>query len=67
MDRMIQQLLNRFLGQLMNRAIDGGIKFAQTRGRDPAQMTEAEHEQARSAQELAKKARKLSRASRKLF
>ena len=67
MDRMIQQLLNRFLGQLMNRAINGGIKFAATRGRDPSQMTEAERQQAQAGQELAKKARKISRASRGLF
>lgn len=67
MDRMIQQLLNRFLGQLMNRAINGGIKFAATRGRDPSQMTEAERQQAQAGQELAKKARKISRASRRLF
>lgn len=67
MDRMIQQLLNRFLGRLMNRAIDGGIKFAATRGRDPSEMTEAERNQAKSAQDLAKKARKVSRASRRMF
>ena len=67
MDRMLQQLLNRFLGQLMNRAISGGIKFVATRGRDPSQMTDAERQQAQAGQELAHKARKVSRASRKLF
>lgn len=67
MDRMLQQLLNRFLGRLMNRAIDTGISFVANRGKDPAQMSETERQQARAGQDLAKKARKMSRASRKLF
>ncbi len=67
MDRMIQQLINRFLGRLMNRAINTGITYVANRGQDPAQMTEAERRQAAAGKDLAKKARKMSRASRKLF
>ena len=51
MDRILQRLLNQFLGRLMNRAIDTGIFYAARRGKDPAD----------------KKARKISRASLKLF
>ena len=67
MDRMIQQLINRFLGRLMNRAINTGITYVANLGQDPAQMTEAERRQAAAGKDLAKKARKMSRASRKLF
>ena len=67
MDRMIQQLLNRFLGRLMNRGLDSGISFLANRGKDPAQMTDAEREQAKAGRDLGKKARKISRASRRLF
>ena len=67
MDRIIQMVLNRFLGQLINRAISGGISFAARRGKAPAEMTESEREQARAGEDLAKKARKISRASRRLF
>jgi len=67
MERLIQQLINRFLGRLMNRAIDSGISYVARRGKDPAELTAAENEQARAGQDLAKKARKISRASRKLF
>jgi hypothetical protein len=67
MDRMIQQLINRFLGRLMNRAIDTGISYAARRGKDPAEMSDGERQQARAGQDLAKKARKMPRASRKLF
>lgn len=67
MDRIINMILNRFIGQIINRAISGGISFAARRGKDPAQMTEAERAQAKAGQDLAQKARKISRASRRLF
>lgn len=67
MDRMIQMLLNRFLGQIINRAINTGISFAARRGKGPAELTDEERRQARSGQDLAQKARKISRASRRLF
>lgn len=67
MDRFLQKLLSQFLGRLMSRAIDTGISYAARRGKDPAEMTDAERAQAQSGQDLAKKARKISRASRKLF
>jgi len=55
------------LGRLMNRAVDTGISFIATRGKGSADLSEADHQQARVGQDLAKKARKMSRASRKLF
>ena len=67
MDRIFQQLIGRVLGRLMNRAVDTGISFIATRGKGSADLSEADHQQARPGQDLAKKARKMSRASRKLF
>jgi hypothetical protein len=67
MDRIFQQLIGRLLGRLMNRAVDSGISFIATRGKGSADLSEADHQQARAGQDLAKKARKMSRASRKLF
>lgn len=67
MDKFLQQLLNRFLGRFLNQAIGKGIDYAARRGKDPAEMSEAERQQARSARDLAGKARKVQRASRKLF
>ena len=60
-------MIGRLLGRLMNRAVDTGISFIATRGKGSADLSEADHQQARAGQDLAKKARKMSRASRKLF
>ena len=67
MDRIFQQLIGRLLGRLMNRAVDSGISFIATRGKGPADLSDADRQQARAGQDLAQKARKMSRASRKLF
>ncbi len=67
MDRIIQQLIGRLLGRLMNRAVDSGISFIANRGKGSADLSEADHQQARAGRDLTKKARKMSRASRKLF
>ena len=67
MDRMIQMVLNRVLRLFMNKAIDGGITYVARRGKSPAEITEAERDQARAGKDLAKRARKMSRASRRLF
>lgn len=60
MDRMIQRLINQFLGKLMNRAISTGINYAANRGKDPSTMTDAERQQAKAGRDLAQKARKVS-------
>ena len=65
MDRILQRLLNQFLGRLMNRAIDTGISYAARRGKDPAEMTRAERDSARNAKDLTKRARQLSRLTRR--
>ena len=67
MDRIIQMIVNRVIGQVVNRAINGGIAFVARRGKAAHAMTPEEHAQARAGQDLAKKARKISRASRRLF
>jgi hypothetical protein len=67
MDRIIQQLIGRFMGRLMHRAVDTGISFIASRGKGSADLSDADQQQARAGQDLAKKARKMSRASRKLF
>lgn len=67
MDRIFQQLIGRLMGRLMHRAVDTGISFIANRGKGSADLSDADHQQARAGQDLAKKARKMSRASRKLF
>ena len=55
MDRIIQQLIGRLLGRLMNRAVDTGISFIANRGKGSAELSDADHQQARAGHDLAKK------------
>lgn len=67
MDRFLQQMLNRFLGRFLNQMVTKGISHIAGGGKSPADMTPAEHEQAKQARALAQKARKVQRASRRMF
>lgn len=67
MDRFLQQLLNRFLGRLMNTAISKGVDYAARRGKAPGEMTAADHQQTKAARDMARKAQKAQRAARRLF
>jgi hypothetical protein len=66
LSRLISQLTNMFLRRAMNKGINEGIKYASRRGKTPDEMTPAEREQARKAQDLAKRARQVSKITRRL-
>ena len=66
MDRILQMFLNRVLGRLMNKAIDGGINYV-SRGKEPQVLTPEQAAQSREAKQLAQKAKKMQRMGRKLF
>ena len=67
MDRFLQQILNRFLGQIIKLAMNKGVSHFAGGGKPAKDMTPAEQDQARQAKQLAQKMRKSQRATRKLF
>ena len=62
MDRLITMIFRR----LLNRGISAGIDMASRRGKDPAQMTPEERQQAQSAKQTAKRARQAMRLGRRI-
>lgn len=66
MDRIIQMILNKLLGRLVNTAVNKGVDYAARRGKSPAQMTAADHDQARQAKEMTKRARQAAKLARRL-
>lgn len=67
MDRIIQMILNKLLGRLVNTAVNKGVDYAARRGKSPDQMTPEELEQARAGKEMAKRAKQAARMGRRLF
>lgn len=66
MDRIIQMILNKLLGRLVNTAVNKGVDYAARRGKSPDQMTPEEHEQARAGKEMAKRARQAAKLTRRI-
>lgn len=64
--RLLNGVLNQLLRRFLGRAINTGIDYAARRGKDMADMTPDEREQARSTKQLAQRARKISRLTRRL-
>lgn len=71
LNSLINMIVRRVIGKLVNRSVDAGIDLAAKRGRNgaaPSQnMTEEERARAAQAKALAKKARQGARITRKLF
>lgn len=67
MDRFLQQILNRFMGQIIKLVMNKGMNHFAGSAKSPKDMTAAERDQARQAKELTQKMRKSQRATRKLF
>lgn len=70
---IIDMILRRVIGQLVNRGVDAGINAAARRGRAPGddgqdaqQLTPEEQARARQAKEAAKRTRQAARVMRKL-
>ena len=66
MDRMIQMILNKLLGRLVNTAITKGVDYAVRGGKSPAQMTPEEQQQARAGKEMAKRAQQAAKLTRRI-
>lgn len=66
MDRMIQMILNKLLGRLVNTAINKGVDYAARGGKSPEQMTPEERQQARAGKEMAKRARQAAKLTRRI-
>lgn len=66
MDRIIQMILNKLLGRLINTAVNKGVDYAARRGKSPDQMTPEELEQARAGKEMAKRARQATKLTRRI-
>ena len=66
MERFLSQIMNMVLRKFMNKGINAGIKHAASRGKSPKDMTPAEREQAKRAQDLAGKARQMAKIGRRM-
>ena len=64
--KLVQMIANMFLCKAVNVGVKKGIDVMARRGKAPAQMTAAEHEQARKARDLVKTARKAARVTRRI-
>ncbi|AWD20451.1 hypothetical protein [Pseudogemmobacter blasticus] len=64
-NRLLTQLVNMFLRQIMNRGIKTGIDYASRRGKPAAQMTPEERQKARQSRTLAEQARRAAQMLRR--
>lgn len=72
LNRLINMIINKLMGRVVNGAINKGADMLSKRGRPsqeaaPVEMTPAERKQAQEAKKLAQRARQMQKASRKLF
>lgn len=72
LDRIINMIMRRVLGKLVNRGVDAGIGMASRRGKGgeaPAaqgEMTPEERKRARQARQAAKRAKQAARMTRRM-
>jgi hypothetical protein len=64
--RLISMLGRMFLRKAMTKGLNAGIDLVARKGKAPADMTPADHDQARKARDLAKRARQAARITRRL-
>ena len=67
MDRLIQMILNRFLGQLINKGINAGITHVASKGKAHEAMTREEREQAKFARQAGRRVSQAAKIARKLM
>lgn len=63
MDRLIQMILNRLMGQLINK----GITHVANKGKTPAQMTPEERQQAHLARQAGRRVSQAARIARRFI
>jgi hypothetical protein len=64
---LVNFILRRVIGQLVNRGINAGINHAAGRGKPRAEMTKAERQQAGADKENLKRARQAARIARRMM
>lgn len=67
MDRLLAMLMNGFIRQFMNKAVNFGIDMAAGKGKPRDQMTPEELEKAKKYNEVAKQAKQVQKITRRLF
>ncbi len=67
MDRIIMMIVNRLMGQLINRGINAGINHVANKGRKPEDMTPEERGQAQETKAAAKRARQAANLARRMM
>lgn len=65
MSRLLTGLLNRFFRQAVNKGIKAGVNHLASGGKSAAEMTPAEREQAKKANDLAKRGRQMAKLARR--
>ncbi|MDB5661444.1 MAG: hypothetical protein JWS10_4059 [Cypionkella sp.] len=66
MDRIIQMILNKLLGRLVNTAVNKGVDYAARRGKSPQDMSPEELQQARAGKDMANRARQAAKLTRRI-
>jgi hypothetical protein len=67
MNSIIDMILKRLLGTLVNRGVNAGIDLAARRGKPASDLTPEERTQAQNAKQIAKRARQAARLSRRMM
>ena len=67
MDRFLQMILNRVMGQLIKRGISAGINRVANKGRAPEDMNPDARQQAQEAKKAAQSAKRAANIARKMM
>ncbi len=66
LNRIINMIVNIFVRKGVNWGVNKTIDLAARRGKSPAEMTQADHQQANHARDMVKRARKAARLTRRI-
>ena len=67
MDRLIQMILNRVMGQLINRGISAGINHVAGKGKAPDEMTPEDRKTAQVARKAGQRAKQAANIAKRLM
>jgi hypothetical protein len=66
MNQIIQMIINQFIRQFMDTAVNKGIEVAARRGKPEDQLTAKDHEQAARGKDLAQRAKDIANMMRRI-
>ncbi|MBI1172060.1 hypothetical protein GC209_11720 [bacterium] len=67
MDRLIQMILNRLMGQLINRGIKAGIDHVAAKGKAPEEMSPEERKSAQAARKAGQRAKQAANIAKRMM